>query len=347
MKIALLAPIKEPVPPIKYGPIQLYIDLLAKEFTHLGHETVVYCTGDSPKSDIYEKYFMLDKSYTDAIYPKDLITQKEKEAKRNAFEDMNKRNFDIIHNHTGYGFIARYKNKFKSKIVTTVRWTLEDEEARKKFLNLENSYITVLSDFQKQYLDGAKSKVYRVYNGQDPDAFKFNPNSKNYVCFLGRIDPRKGIEEAIEFSKRTGKKLLIGARIDLEFKDYFEQKIKPELNDNIVYLGELDMAQKNEMLSSAEAFLFPASTNEAFGNVLIEANACGTPVLSYITGSTPEIIQDGVNGYLCKDLEDMIEKSKLIPNIKRSDCRKVFEEKFTSSVMAQNYIKVFEEILQS
>lgn len=348
MKIAIVSPIKESVPPLKYGPIEYEINNLAIGFNKAGHQTTVYCTGDSPATNLYEKFYITDKSYTDSIYPNEIINAHAKESKAVAFEDITKRgDYDLILDFSGPAFTKRYGEQLGDKLVNAISWTLEDMKFRTKYLELEHGYIVTISDSQKKLLDGSKRPVYRVYNAINIDDFEYNPTPEEYYSFLGRIDPRKGIKLAIDFALKTGTKLKIGARIDLEYKEYYEKEIKPFVDgEQITYLGELDSKAKVELLKNSIAMLFPANTNEAFGNVLIEANACGTPVLSFITGATPEIIKDGYNGYLCEDLEDMIEKSKLVKSIDRSNCRKSVEENFTIDIMVKNYLEVFNDIIK-
>jgi len=345
MKIALIAPIKETTPPMAYGPINYIIHCLAQEYQRLGHKVMVFTSGDSPSTS-YPQYFITDKSYSDKVYDLETIRSHARSSKQRAFEEIGREDYDIVHNHTGIVFAERYSHLLNIPIVNTVHWTLSDLTFRQKYKDLVDGYIVTLSKYQANYLTGSKSKVWSVYPGVEVEKFPFVHVPKDQLCFLGRIEKLKGIESAIRIAKSANQRLLIGARIDKDQLNYYEDVIAPLIDGKqIVYLGELDFAGKTKLLSESKAMLFPAHTDEAFGMVLIESCACGTPVLSYATGATTEIIEEFGNGFMCTDEDDMLRKLAMVDQIDRRKCRAIVEHRFSSRTSAKNYITIFREIL--
>src|SRR6185503_2489844 len=182
-----------------------------------------------------------------------------------------------------------------------------------------------------------------VYHGLASDLYGFHPNPGSYLAFLGRIAPEKRPDHAIELAKRVGIPLRIAAKIDPADQEYFRTKIEPLLSDpSIDYIGEITDAEKDEFLGNAIALICPYDWPEPFGLVLIEALACGTPVLAYRRGSIPEIVDHGMTGYLCNTLTEMVHTVAWIPNLNRHHCRAAFEERFTVERMVQDYLLLYQ-----
>jgi glycosyltransferase involved in cell wall biosynthesis len=186
-----------------------------------------------------------------------------------------------------------------------------------------------------------------IYHGLPKDLFRFYPDRGDYLAFLGRISPEKGADRAIEIAKRVGMPLKIAAKVDRTDRRYFKRIVEPLLNDPLVeWVGEITDQQKNEFLGKACALLFPIDWPEPFGLVMIEAMACGTPVIASDRGSVPEVMENGVTGFVVKELDDAAEAVRRVRNLSRARCREVFEKRFTASRMANDYIELYERILQ-
>jgi glycosyltransferase involved in cell wall biosynthesis len=185
-----------------------------------------------------------------------------------------------------------------------------------------------------------------VHHGFPPDTYKASNKPGEYLAFLGRTSPEKGLDRAIDIAHRSGMPLKIAAKIDKADQEYFDSGIKPLLNSpNLEFLGEIGYPEKNEFLANAAALLFPIAWPEPFGIVMIEALACGTPVIAYPFGSVPEVVQDGVNGYIVPDLAGAVRAVENIGQLDRKKVRKSFEQRFTASRMTQDYLKIYNRLL--
>jgi glycosyltransferase involved in cell wall biosynthesis len=190
--------------------------------------------------------------------------------------------------------------------------------------------------------------VDNVYHGLPEDHFKPNYNAGKYFAFLGRISPEKRVDRAIEIAIRTDIPLKIAAKIDKQDQEYFDQHIRKLLDHALIeYIGEISEMEKNEFLGNAVALLFPIDWMEPFGLVMIESMACGTPVVAYSKGSVPELLQHGVNGFIVNNQEDAVKAVRNIGLLDRQECRKVFDERFTSARMAEDYLRIYSRALES
>jgi glycosyltransferase involved in cell wall biosynthesis len=204
-----------------------------------------------------------------------------------------------------------------------------------------------ISDAQRKPVSWANWQA-TVYHGLPKDLYTLHPTRGEYLAFLGRIAPEKRPDHAVELAKRTGILLRIAAKVDPVDREYFHNRIEPLLSHPLVeYLGEITDAEKDEFLGKAMALVCPYDWPEPFGLVLIEALACGTPVLAYRRGSIPEIIEDGITGFVCEGLDCMTAAIQRIPEIDRRRCRQVFEQRFSVERMAQAYLRVYEQVLAS
>jgi glycosyltransferase involved in cell wall biosynthesis len=179
------------------------------------------------------------------------------------------------------------------------------------------------------------------------DLFGFQPGSGEYLAFLGRTSPEKGADRAIEIAKRVRMPLKIAAKVDRADRRYFKRVVEPLLNDpGVEWIGEISDQQKNEFLGNAYALLFPIDWPEPFGLVMIEAMACGTPVIAYDRGSVPEVMENGVTGFVVRGLDDAVEATRQVRSLSRARCREVFEKRFTASRMANDYMNAYERMMQ-
>jgi glycosyltransferase involved in cell wall biosynthesis len=185
-----------------------------------------------------------------------------------------------------------------------------------------------------------------VYHGYPRDRYKFHASPEGYLAFLGRVSPEKGLDHAIDIAKAAGKKLKIAAKVDKADQEYFEKAIQPKLDDPLIeFIGEVGYPEKCEFLGKAEALLFPIAWPEPFGLVMIEAMACGTPVIAYPHGSVPEIMMHGVSGFLADNVESAARAVHDIGDIDRAACRQYFESRFTDSRMADDYLTIYERLI--
>jgi glycosyltransferase involved in cell wall biosynthesis len=187
-----------------------------------------------------------------------------------------------------------------------------------------------------------------IYHGLPEDLFRFHPQSGDYLAFLGRASPEKGMDRAIEIAKRVGMPLKIAAKVDPADRRYFKREIEPLLDDpHITWLGEISDKDKDGFLGNAYALLFPINWPEPFGLVMIESMACGTPVVAFAAGSVAEVMEDGVTGFVVTDVDQAVEATRRVGSLNRARCRHVFEERFVASRMATDYVKVYTRLADS
>jgi glycosyltransferase involved in cell wall biosynthesis len=340
MKIAQVAPLYESVPPKFYGGTERVVYYLTEELVRLGHDVSLFASGDSKTSakliaDVPEALRLKQECCEDMLAPH--IVQLE-----NIMERANE--FDIIHFHNDYLHFP-FTNNLKVPHLTTLHGKLTIPELQLIYNKFPNQPVVSISNDQRKPLPQANF-VGTVYHGLPENLFSAGDGEENYFAFLGRISPEKGCDRAIEIAIATNTPIKIAAKIDKADETYFEEKIKQLFNNALVtYIGEIDEKQKREFLGKAKALLFPIDWNEPFGIVLIEAMACGTPVVAWNMGSVPEIIEDGRNGFIVSSLEEAISAVDKLSFLKRSTVRKVFEEKFTAKRMATDYLKVYDDLI--
>lgn len=346
MKIGLLAPLLERVPPVKYGGTERVIGWLADELVALGHDVDLYATGDS------ETRAHLVPLADRALWRTDLRSYGpvRMAAFARAFAECEA---DVMHNHAEW---AAYPFARTSRIptVTTVHARTDTPESAIVHGEFRDMSLVSVSTAQRRGLPDA-GWVANVPHGLPVDLYRPRLKRGSYLAYVGRISPEKSVHVAIEVAHRSGLPLVIGGRPPLdiwaypEAKEdhaYWEEEVRPHLGrDGVEFVGELDDRGKQELLQDALAFLFPIDWPEPFGIVLIEAMACGTPILARPRGSVPEIVVDGVNGYHCEDVDELTKAIDRLDRIDRAECRRVFEERFTARRMAQDYLRVYAEAL--
>jgi glycosyltransferase involved in cell wall biosynthesis len=201
--------------------------------------------------------------------------------------------------------------------------------------------VVSISDAQRKPVPGANWQR-TVYHGLPEDLYHYSPNQGSYLAFLGRVSPEKRVDRAIDIARRTGIPLKIAAKVDKPDEEYYNNQIKPLLNNSsIEFIGEINELEKKDFLANAYALLFPIDWPEPFGLVMVEAMACGTPVVAFRNGSVDEVMQEGRTGFIVDNMADAIKAVDAIPRINRLECRRVFEEKFTVNRMASDYEQVY------
>lgn len=338
MRIAQIAPLWISVPPRTYGGTELIISFLCDELIRRGHEVFLFSTQDSKTKaklipiwpiSLWKANLRAPHAVFSLLYQK-LIETKDQ--------------FDIIHDHCEF-YTPPFSKILNVPIVTTLHHPLTEETITlyKKFPNIN---FVAISKFQKRQGPGINI-VKVIYHGVPVEKYQFNKDPDNYLLWLSRIGPDKGLGEAIDIARISNEKLIIAGNILPQFSDYFEFRIKPMIDGRkIQFVGSADFKKKVELLKNAKALLFPVKREEPFGLVVIEAMACGTPVIAYNRAAMPELIQHGKTGFLVNTLEEAIEAVKKIDTIKREECRNWVKENFGLKRMVNRYEKLYKKILK-
>lgn len=338
MRIAQVAHLTESVPPKMYGGSERIIAYLTDELVHVGHDVTLFASADSVTTA------RLEPVCGDAV--RNPETESERMVRLTLLQErvlQLSAQYDIIHAHLDF-LAFPLARRCKTPIVTTVHGRLDLPELQTVYREFSEIPLVSVSDAQRQPCRWANWKA-TVHHGLPRDLYRFNSGKGGYLAFLGRISPEKGPAAAIEVAKRAGLPLRIAAKLDSADVTYYEEIIRPLLRDgSIEYVGELTDCEKNTFLGDALALICPFQA-ESFGLVLIEALACGTPVLVYNHGSFPEIVEDGETGFLCAHIEDMVKAIDRLSAIDRARCRRSFEERFTSARMTQEYVRVYDDVL--
>ena len=337
MRIALIVPPFISVPPKKYGGTELFAGQLALGLAKFGVDVVVYTNGESTIP--VEKRWL----YPEALWP--ISTEIHTDLR-----DINHgawavhdaaQSADIIH-------ISNAPSLVHSRFVD-VPFVYTIHHPHEKGLSdlysfYPDAWYVSISKFQQKLEQLPKLRT--IHHGIDPNDYTPGRGKRTHFTFLGRIAPVKGTHTAIEIAKRTGIPLKIAGEVQPKFKDYFESRIKPHIDGKLIeYVGEADLAMKNELLGSSLGLLFPIEWNEPFGLVMIEAMACGAPVFALPGGSVPEIVKDGVSGYICQSVDEMVERAKRAPEFDFKQVRRYVVQEFSLDRMVQAYVELYSEIL--
>ncbi len=334
MKIAMLSPIAWRTPPRHYGPWELVVSNLTEELVKLGHEVTLYATGDSKTAANlayicpypYEENPDIDPKVWEAMHIAHL------------FENAHR--YDIIHNN--YDFIPlAFSRMVNTPMVTTIHGFSSPKIVPIfREYNRDNYYVSISDSDRHKDLDYVRT----VYHGINLDEFTFNDKPGDYLVFLGRIHPDKGTEQAVEIALQSGMKLFIAGII--QDKEYYNDRIAPHIdNQQVLYIGSVGPAKRDELLRNAYAVLHPISYNEMFGLTVVESMACGTPVIAFNKGSMPEVIKHGVSGFLVQNVAEACEIMPRVASLRRLQCRQWVESRFSRDRMARDYQSVYREIL--
>jgi len=338
MKIAELAPLIESVPPRFYGGTERIVSYLTEELVGMGHEVTLFASGDSQTSakliPMCSKALRLDEKVCD-YQPYDILMQ---EKFYHCFRD-----FDLIHSHVDYNWFPLLRH-INIPSVTTLHGRLDLPDLIPVYKEFTDTQLISISNNQRTPFPG-NNWLATIYHGLPENLYTYKENPEEYLAFLGRTSREKGLEQAIEIAKRVGIKLKISSKVDKIDKIYFETNIKPLFNSDLIeFIGETDDKGKNDLLANALGLLFPINWPEPFGLVMIEALACGTPIVAYRRGSVPEVLEDGVSGFICNDVKEAVAAVKRLPSLSRKRCRQIFEERFAVRRMAEDYLKVFNKL---
>jgi len=340
LRIAQVAPLYESVPPKLYGGTERVVSFLTEELVALGHDVTLFASGDSiTKAKLIpacETSLRLNENSIDQLAHHIVLLQLVQ-------EEMD--NFDVIHYHIDYLHypLSRFA---QTPQLTTLHGRLNIPDLKRLYAIYKDMPVVSISHAQRKPFPEI-NWTETVYHGL-PEKL-FNPNVKDgkYLAFLGRVSAEKRLDRAIDIAIRSGIPIKVAAKVDTGDKKYFEQQIKKLLDHPLVeFVGEIGEGEKEEFLSNAIALLFPIDWPEPFGLVMIEAMACGTPVIAYKNGSVPEIIDHGLTGFIVENQDEAVMAVKNIGTLKRRDCRRTFEERFTATRMAGNYIKTYYQVME-
>ena len=338
MRIAQIAPLHEAVPPKLYGGTERVVSFLTEELVGMGHDVTLFASGDSVTSarlhPVWPRALRLDPSIRDPIAPHMLLME---EVYRQA------QDFDILHFHMDYWPFSLFQRQ-KTPFVTTLHGRLDLPELQPIFETFREIPVISISDSQRRPLQQA-NYVATVLHGLPETLLTPKPGKQDYLAFLGRIAPEKRPDRAIRIARAAGIKLKIAAKIDRADTEYFETTIKPLLQGaDVEMIGEIGDADKPEFLSGALGLLMPIDWPEPFGLVMIEAMACGTPVIAFNRGSVPEIVDDGHTGFIVEDETSAVAAVSRLASLSREKVRARFERRFTARRMAEDYLDIYRSL---
>ena len=339
MRIAQIAPLFEAVPPKLYGGTERVVYSLTEELVAMGHDVTLFASGDSVTSaklaPMRDQALRLDPTVKDwiAYYMRMMEL-----VRRRADE------FDVLHFHTDYFPLSLFSRQ-ATPFVTTLHGRLDLPEFKVIYETFPDAPFVSISDDQRRPIPGL-NWVRTVLHGMPERLLMPRPVGQDYFAFLGRISPEKGVDKAIRIADAAGVKLKIAAKVDAADKKYWDEEIRTLLDrsPHVEFIGEINDAQKPEFLSGATALLFPIDWPEPFGLVMIEAMACGTPVIAFPCGSVPEVIDHGVTGFIVPDEAAAVRAIGNLGQLDRRRVRRQFERRFTARRMAEDYLSVYEEL---
>lgn len=341
MRIAQIAPLYERVPPKFYGGTERIVSYLTEELVRQGHEVTLFASGDSKTSaklvGCCEMALRLNPLVMDAI-PHHVIM----------LEEVRQRldEFDVLHFHIDF-LHAPLIRDMAHRTLTTLHGRLDLPDVAPFYEVFPELPLIAISNDQRAYLPHA-NWVGTVHHGIPADLLPFQPSpTGRYLAFLGRISPEKRPDRAIEIAARTGLPLKMAAKVDRADQAYWEEEIRPMVHrhSNVEFIGEINERDKARFLGEAAAMLFPVDWPEPFGLVMIEAMACGTPIISFGRGSIPEVLEHGTSGFIVDTVEEAIVAVQRIASLDRATVRAQFERRFTAERMARDYLKVYGEQL--
>jgi len=340
VRIAQVAPLYEAVPPKYYGGTERVVSYLTEELVRQGHEVTLFASGDSITAaelvSVCPQALRLDPKCVDRLALHFVMLEK-------VFQSADR--FDVIHFHIDY---LHYPLSRRAAIpqVTTLHGRLDQPELGCLYDEFADMPVVSISAAQRRPLPQA-NWMATVHHGLPAQLLRCREKPGDYLAFLGRISPEKRVDRAIEIARRSGRRLRIAAKVDDADRDYFHSTIEPLLGDPLIeFVGEIGEKDKGEFLGNAQAVLFPIDWPEPFGLVMIEAMACGTPVIAWPRGSVSEVIEDGVTGYIVETIDEAVRAVARSGDFDRRHCRRVFEERFTATRMADDYLAVYRRLIR-
>jgi glycosyltransferase involved in cell wall biosynthesis len=340
VRIAQIAPLYESVPPKFYGGTERVVSYLTEELVRQGHDVTLFASGDSVTAarlvPACPQALRMDTRCVDRLAPHVVMLETVcREAHR----------FDVIHFHVDYLHFP-LSRRLGVPHVTTLHGRLDLPELGQVYDEFADTPVVSISDAQRRPLPQANWQA-TVYHGL-PDQPRWCERPGSYLAFLGRISPEKRVDRAVEIARRIGTKLRVAAKVDAVDADYFRAEIEPLFRDPLVeFIGEIGEREKPAFLSNARALLFPIDWPEPFGLAMIEALQCGTPVVAWRCGSVPEVIDNGVTGFVVGDLDEAVRAIAAVVELDRRRVRDVFQTRYSVSRMASDYLAVYQRLVSA
>jgi glycosyltransferase involved in cell wall biosynthesis len=341
MRIAQVAPLNERVPPPLYGGTERVVSYLTEALVRLGHEVTLFASGDSETSarlvGACPRALWRDVEVRETLPHHVRLMEL-------VFKDISR--FDVIHFHTDYVHFPLVR-RHRCASVTTLHGMVHPPDVQALFEEYREIPLVSISNNQRTPLPQGNWQG-TVYHGLPRALFSFRREPGQYLVYLGRMSPEKRVDRAIEIARRSGMPLKIAAKIYPEERHYFDETLAPLIDASkplVEFVGEIDDRGRHELLGCAAALLFPIEWPEPFGLVMIEALACGTPVIAWRRGSVPEVVEDGVTGYITESIDDAVVAVGKTGRLSRARCREVFEARFDAERMATDYIGVYRRVI--
>jgi glycosyltransferase involved in cell wall biosynthesis len=341
MRIAQVAPLNESVPPHLYGGTERVVSYLTEEMVRQGHEVTLYASGDSQTSA------RLVAGCPQALWRDEHVRETLPHHVRLmelVFRDRDR--FDILHFHCDFLHFPILR-RYPCPNVTTLHGLVHPPDLEPLLSEFDEMPLVSISDSQRNPLPWANWQA-TVYHGLPTNLFSFHEQPEDYWAFLGRISPDKGVDKAIAIALKSAKRLKVAAKIYPEDQAYYQQVIAPLMREAgpwVEFVGEVGGAAKEAFLGRAEGVLFPIEWPEPFGLVMIEAMACGTPVVAFRRGSVGEVMTDGVTGFVVDDVAGAVAAVARVPGLDRRACRAAFEARFDAAIMVRNYLDVYDRLI--
>ena len=340
MRIAQVAPLYESVPPKLYGGTERVVSYLTEELVRHGHEVTLFASGDSLTEarlvPMCKQSLRLAPGCVDSLAHHVLMIERVLD---------NAEDFDLIHFHIDYLHYPRTRD-LNVATLTTLHGRLDIPDLVPLYQRFRDVPVVSISNSQREPLPWLNWQR-TVYHGLPVDGLKFQPVPGKYLAFLGRISPEKGLDQAIAIARQAGVELKIAAKIDRVDQAYFDEIIKPLLNGpGVDFVGEISQSEKSEFLGGALALLCPVQWPEPFGLVMIEAMSCGTPVIAYPRGSIPELVEDGVSGFIVGNISHAVKTVSEAAALSRQQCRDYFERRFSAARMCEDYLEVYKSLFE-
>jgi len=341
VRIAQVAPLYESVPPHAYGGTERVVSYLTEALVQMGHEVTLFASGDSVTSatlvPVVPRSLRLDPGRPDPLVWHTIMMDMVLKAARS---------FDVIHFHTDVLQLALVGD-CGTPCLSTAHGRLDLPDLQPLFRRFPHHPMVAISDSQRASLPWLNWRAV-VHHGLPLGLYSHHPQAQDYFAFVGRISPEKRADRAIEIARACGTPLRIAAKVDAADREYFEAVVEPLLDHPLVsFLGEVGDRAKNDLIGNARALLMPIDWPEPFGLVMLEAMACGTPVIAYRHGSVPEIIDQGITGFIVDNQQQAVAAAREVHGIDRRRCRQVFEERFAARVMARRYLEVYRELVET
>ena len=343
MRIAQVAPLTEAVPPKLYGGTERVVHWLTEELVALGHDVTLFASGDSQTSARLDATWPKALRLDGAVRDPNALHMVMLERVRRKCDDEE---FDFLHFHLDYYPFSLFSRQ-PTPFLTTLHGRLDLPEHQPVFNTFSSIPVISISNAQRRPVPQARW-LRTIYHGLPEKLLTPQPIKPGYLAVLGRIAPEKGVDRAIKIAVRCGIPIKIAAKVDRADQDYYDEFIRPMMDHPLVeYVGEISDREKPDFLSGAIGLLLPIDWPEPFGLVMIEAMACGTPVIAYNRGSVAEIVEDGRTGFIVEDEISAVAAVERLASLDRAIVRREFEERFTARRMALDYLDAYRELIEA